>query len=422
MTARLTLICLVCLLAGCGFNLPNGVFSCVGPSDCPSGYFCWSSDSRCYDAQEPDIICERDTCEDVVESFGSLGVTIECGTFPDGCDGVVDCPPCGAGETCGANDQNFVCGCEPATCTSVGAECGQVPLGCDLDGTADCGTCPGELVCGDDFRCACPDGQDCDRGCGGGCKVGEVCVEGQCCVPAFPCADNECSPAGGLSDGCGGFVDCGSCIGASCVLHPDSLRFACVDDCSCEARGFECGTWDICGANQLCGVCDSSAPLCRDGSCVCSDGFEPNDTPSAASEVPCAGSCNVNDALFEGQGTLDRAGDVDFYTIEVTHSRDRAFRLDVSGLQSTRELLLTYVCPNGSTEAIVDCSGSSSSLGNDKYCIEDGSNSLRLVQGCSGTGQPAQVIVGIGSKDGEFKGPCDDYSFTVSSFYFEYDD
>lgn len=421
MNARLSILCFLTLLSGCGFSLPNGVFSCVGPSDCPSGYFCWNSDSRCYDAEEPEVTCEPDTCEQIFESFTTLGVLVECGTFPDGCDGVVECPPCGAGETCGANGQNFVCGCEPATCPSVGAECGSVPVGCGAEGTVDCGVCPGDLVCGDDFRCICPDGEDCDSGCDGGCEPGEVCVDRQCCTPTFPCADNECSPPGGLPDGCGGMVECGGCAAGTCEFQSETLSYACVDDCSCEARGIECGTPSICGESQLCGVCDGSTPVCDGGTCVCSDLYEPNDGPSGAAQLPCKGSCGINAILAEGEGTLDRSGDVDFYEIEVVHSRDRGLQVEVQGLKSTREILLTYVCPDGSDQ-LEDCSGSSSSVGNTKYCIEDGSNTLRLIQSCSGTGQPAQVIVGIGSKDGEFSGPCDDYTFTISSFYFEYDD
>ena len=123
----------------------------------------------------------------------------------------------------------------------------------------------------------------------------------------------------------------------------------------------------------------------------------------------------------EVEGTLDDSRDVDFYTVEVPQDRNRAIRVDVSGLQSTRQILLTYVCPDGS-EQIKDCSGSSSSVGNDKYCIEDGSNTLRLVQECSGSGSKATVIVGIGAKDGEFKAPCDTYSLAISSYYYDYDD
>ena len=129
---RLIFLCVVTVASGCGFTVPNGVFSCLSPSDCPTGYYCWNSDSRCYDAEEPEVTCLPDTCADVVESFASLGVAVECGSFPDGCDGVVECPSCGDDEVCGANGQNFMCGCEPATCSSVGAQCGEVPLGCGL--------------------------------------------------------------------------------------------------------------------------------------------------------------------------------------------------------------------------------------------------------------------------------------------------
>ena len=43
-----TIIVFVALLGlgGCELLLKNGVFACGQPSDCPTGYFCWSSDNR----------------------------------------------------------------------------------------------------------------------------------------------------------------------------------------------------------------------------------------------------------------------------------------------------------------------------------------------------------------------------------------
>jgi hypothetical protein len=408
------------LLGGCSFQPPNGVFACVAETDCPSGYFCWNSDGRCYDAKEPELRCEPSSCADVVSEFASIGVSVECGVLPDGCEGVVECPPCEAGDTCGANGQMFMCGCEPNSCSSVGAECGEVEVGCGIDDVLDCGSCPGDLDC-ENNRCVCPEGQDCDAGCGS-CADGEVCVEGECCAPLFPCAENQCSPPGGLPDGCGGFVECHPCADSEeCELDPATVTFDCVDNCTCEAQGIECGTAALCGASQFCGLCgDPSAPLCDDGRCVCDDRFEPNDEPSRAARVDCSSDCKLADLQLEVEGTLSDAGDIDFYEIEVGHRSDWAVRVDVQGLDSTREIYLGYICPDGSEE-ISDCSGSSSSLGNSKYCIEDGKNTLRLVQACeSSSGAPATVIVGIGSKEGEFRGPCDKYTLALSAY--EYDD
>lgn len=408
------------LLAGCGFQIPNGVFACVGSADCPSGYSCWNRDGLCYDADEPESSCQPASCEEVAAQFTLVGVRVECGTLPDGCGGFVECPPCGDGEVCGASGQNFVCGCEPATCSAVGAECGEVPLGCGVEGSVNCGPCPGGLECGSDNRCFCPAGQDCDAACGG-CLEGQVCDRGECCDPVYPCSENECSPEGGLDDGCGKMVDCGACSGTeTCQLQAPMIRFACIDECTCEAQGLECGTVDLCGTSQLCGFCGEATPICDDGRCVCSDIYEPNETPTDAAELDCDGSCPVGSIHAEVEGSIEDANDVDFYTLEVPHRTDRAIRVEVAGLGSTREISLSYVCPDGS-ERIDDCSGSSSSIGDTKYCFEDSEDVLRLVQRCDGgTGSGATVLVAVAAKEGEFRGLCDSYTLTVSSY--SYDD
>lgn len=420
MRLRILLLAITLGLAGCGLSIPNGVFSCVSPSDCPTGHFCWNSDGRCYDAKEPELICQPSSCDDVISQFGTLGVDIECGTLPDGCDGIVDCPPCSEGEICGARGQSFQCGCEPSSCATFGAECGMVPVGCGSEERVDCGQCPGQLRC-ESNRCVCPMGQDCDLDCGG-CAQGEVCVDGQCCMPSFPCAQNECSPPGGLPDDCGGYVDCPACGSEeTCELDSFIQKFECLQDCSCEAEGLECGTTSICGAPQFCGVCDDPyTPLCEEGRCVRQDRYEHNDDPTTAAPLDCGGACSLSELQIELDGTLDSKSDYDFYRIEVEHVDQYALQIDVSGLQSTRQILLTYVCPDGS-ERIADCSGSSSSFGSSKYCIEDGKNTLRLVQDCEGSsGAPATVIVGVSAKEDEFAGPSDTYSLTVSAY--EYDD
>ena len=104
------------------------------------------------------------------------------------------------------------------------------------------------------------------------------------------------------------------------------------------------------------------------------------------------------------------------------HHPDYALRIGISDLTSTRQLLLTYICPDGS-QRIADCSGSSGSFDGSDYCQEDGADTLRLIQAC-GDSQPARgtVIVGVSSKAGEFAGLCDTYSLNITSFYYEYDD
>ena len=54
-------------LAGCNVSIPNGLFACGQPSDCPTGFFCWNSDSRCYDAKEPG--CQPKACDTIIAEF-----------------------------------------------------------------------------------------------------------------------------------------------------------------------------------------------------------------------------------------------------------------------------------------------------------------------------------------------------------------
>ena len=96
MRTRLGLMLAIAALAGCNISIPNGLFSCGQPSDCPEGFFCWSNDSRCYDAKEPD--CQPKACETIIAEFAAVGIEVACGALPDGCDGTVECGGCPEGE------------------------------------------------------------------------------------------------------------------------------------------------------------------------------------------------------------------------------------------------------------------------------------------------------------------------------------
>jgi hypothetical protein len=71
----------------------------------------------------------------------------KCGEVPDGCGASIQCGVCpeefcgggGAPNTCGLND------CTPRTCAGMGAECGIVSDGCSM--VLDCGACPAGLAC-----------------------------------------------------------------------------------------------------------------------------------------------------------------------------------------------------------------------------------------------------------------------------------
>ena len=397
------LVLAVVTLAGCDVTIPNGLFACGQPSDCPASYFCWSSDSRCYDSKEPP--CEPKTCEEIISEFADLGISIECGSLPDGCDGSIECGTCPSGTVCGANGQNFACGCAENTCASFGggAECGSVPTRCDSQAQPiDCGGCFGDYVCTDN-RCVCPPGANCDPGCPGG-------------EPTYPCTKNECSPPGGLPDGCGGVSHCPPCSGgAACVLS-NQLRYECVGDCTCEAQQVECGSATICGTPTLCGTCADNGfgagYHCESGRCVCQDQFEPNDSFDTFALVCGEGAglqCMQEAWAIEIPATLHSKSDIDYYALRVLDASTPIIA-QVSGGLSSHVLYMTYLCPNG-REGMTDCSGSTDSVQDVKFCIESG-NAIGIQRRCDdSSSQTGTLLVGVRSS--EFEGDCDPYQLKV---------
>lgn len=425
MRVRFALILGIIVLAGCNLSVPNGLFGCGQPTDCPSGYFCWSSDSRCYDSKEPQ--CVSRTCEEVIADFASLGIPIECGSLPDGCDGSIECGGCQPGEACGANGQNFICGCEENSCANFqgGAECGAIPTRCGGDEQAVfCGACLGEQVCVDN-RCVCPPESNCDQGCGDSCGPDEVCVEGECCEPAYPCAENECSPPTGLPNGCGGIAHCPSCgDDEDCVLSND-LVFQCLGDCTCEAQGVECGNATICGDPTLCGSCQDNGfedgYRCQSGLCVCQDPFEPNNSFDKATLLCGSGAgtnCMQDVWGMEVQATLHRADDIDNYELRVL---DVATPLiaQIYGGQRERILFMTYLCPDGK-EGMKDCSGWEEEIQDVKFCLTS-EQTIGIARSCdSGSsggpeGAVGTVLVGVTSNQQEAE--CDPYELHIFATY-----
>jgi hypothetical protein len=405
-----TIIVFVALLGleGCELLLKNGVFACGQPSDCPTGYFCWSSDNRCYDSEEPS--CEPKSCEQVVAEFESIGITIECGSLPDGCDGSIDCGDCPEGSVCGANGQNFVCGCEEVTCATArsgGAQCGEVPARCGgPDDTIDCGECAGEKVCSETNQCVCPPGADCDDG----------------CEQTYPCIVNDCSPPGGLPNGCGSKTECPPCAGdAQCTLTED-LRYECVDDCTCEAKGIECGEPTICGERTPCGTCEGNGfgegYRCEAGRCVCDDAFEVNDSLATAALLcgPEIGGVNcVQEAWsVEVQASLHAEGDVDFYAIE-TLDVGTPIIAKAYDAKSKRRLAMTYLCPDG-WSGLQGCSGSVETIKGVEFCVTE-EDAVAIARWCPGSSGSSLGVLLVGVEPIEFRGGCDDYGLRIIATY-----
>ena len=403
-------------LVACDVAIPNGLFGCGQPSDCPSGYFCWNRDSRCYDTAEPS--CQPKSCDQVVEEFESLGITIECGSLPDGCDGSLACGLCPEGTQCGANGQSFMCGCEELMCATfgTGAECGVIPTRCGPSpGSIDCGSCFGEQVCVD-HECVCPVGVDCDLGCGS-CPEGEVCVDGECCAPAFPCADHECSPPGGLDDGCGGVTECPPCATDKRCELLNAGTYECLGDCSCEAAGVECGSAAVCQEPIFCGTCQQKGyedgVRCDAGRCVCQDRFETNDEPGRAVSVcgqTAVSRCEQDFWRLELDATLHHDKDVDFYALDVLDS-DTAIAAQILDGQGRYQVHLTYFCPGGES-GLAECESSSDSLGGTKFCVsEDGFVGLYRSCPVSKVGTFGRVLVSVRSAGSP--GRCDPYRVAI---------
>lgn len=422
MRTRVALFGAVLLLGGCDLAIKNGLFACGQTSDCPSGYHCWSSDSRCYDSKEPE--CEPKSCEQVIGEFATLGIDIECGSLPDGCEGSIECGGCPEGEACGANGQSFLCGCEEYTCPTFGsgAECGFLPTRCGTDDEPPfCGVCLGDgRVCIDN-ECVCPPNTSCGDECDGRCGPDEACVDGECCTPTYPCSQNECSPPGGFPDGCGGFAECPSCDDdAQCVLG-DELVYECLGDCTCEAKGYECGNADVCGEPTLCGTCADNGfgdgYRCKQNRCVCEDPFEYNDDVDKAAIV-CGESVGVN-CMQEAwsldlEASLHDADDVDIYELFVLDASTPLVAQVYNGF-SDRILAITYICPDGSV-GMYECTGWHDDFGGQDVCWTD-EDVIAIQRWCDGPSTNETGTVRVAVEALEHRGDCDEYGLKILATY-----
>ncbi len=101
-----------------------------------------------------------------------------CGS--DGCGGVCE-DSCGeSGQTCDEDSCECADACVPLSCSELGVECGSWPDGCD--GTVDCGSCPDDGTCDENGVCEwcepdCTDLCSGPDGCGGTCP--DLCAEAE---------------------------------------------------------------------------------------------------------------------------------------------------------------------------------------------------------------------------------------------------
>ena len=214
-----------------------------------SAWAVWSSQTAALEVSTPASMGFRRLCAPTCLSLGHA-----CGTPQDGCGGVLSCGVCGDGEICSSGTCIDAPAnatppppppCTPTTCQSLGRECGQWGDGCG--GILSCGSCEGGALCSSGVCVDVPPnappppactpatcqslGNECGQwgdGCGGilscgSCGGGETCSIGVCVPPPPPaCMPASCQSLGaecGLrSDGCGGSLNCGSCgSGEACA-------------------------------------------------------------------------------------------------------------------------------------------------------------------------------------------------------------
>ncbi len=228
--------------------------------------------ARCGGDEGPSDVCEPATCE-------SLGA--ECGTHPDGCGATVSCPPCQEGEVC--DGKLCVEECTPLTCADVEAECGIIDDGCG--GTATCEECPAQHECREN-----------------------VCV----CVPLG--CDDVGAQCGTIDDGCGDEVECDEC----------PSRHECRDNvCEClplrcEDLEAECGTIpDGCGGRAECESCPAQHQ-CIENTCVCVPlGSEDVEAECGTVDDGCGGEVQFDDCPYQHECVDNFCECVPFDCVEV---------------------------------------------------------------------------------------------------------
>ncbi len=193
--------------------------------------------------------CTASTCGGCCDSAGicQLGSTAQaCGTFGQAC------VACGLGLSCNAGFCSGGAGggggsCVPATCMSLGKNCGTLSDGCG--GTLSCGTCE-------------VSGESC-----GGAGTANVCGPGTCNPKSCTDLGANC---GQPSDGCGALLSCGSCTAAGDTCGGGGTAFVCGQGAcvakSCGQLGFNCGMHgDGCSGTVDCGGCAVSGDTCGGG-------------------------------------------------------------------------------------------------------------------------------------------------------------
>jgi hypothetical protein len=201
-------------------------------------------------------------CEVPKTDCAAMGA--QCGNVRNSCGTRLFCGDCAAGQECDP-DTNTCVSCQNVTCEQLGYECGQAWLGCGNQATTptDCGACPAGAtpVCNPYFNV-------CEPSC-------TPAAAATICAAAQQSRGVEC---GIISDGCGGYVDCGGCAaGFACGAQGDPNRCEPKElPTECAAAGRNCGTiTSVCGGTVNCGSC--TAPEVCNANGVCGAPCAPKD-------------------------------------------------------------------------------------------------------------------------------------------------
>ena len=140
-------------------------------------------------------VCVPDTCS---------GLNYSCGTWSDGCGGILNCGTCTDPEVCDASGQCVAPEECIDTCQTYGYQCGTWEI-CGI--STNCGTCSSG------FSCNVVTGQ-CESLVGNGvCDPGETCADADCEGQQNGCAENYICQSGSCALDASGVSSCpGYCV------------------------------------------------------------------------------------------------------------------------------------------------------------------------------------------------------------------
>jgi hypothetical protein len=219
---------------------------------------CLGKDVQCGGCSATDAgveVCNLVTHQCEVPKVTCAALGAQCGTIKNSCGTRLACPSCPTSQECDP-DTNTCVACQNVTCQQLGYECGRAWLGCGpTTNTTDCGACPAgaKPVCNPFFNVCEPN-----------CTPQPAAT---ICAAAKTARGVEC---GIISDGCGGYVDCGGCqAGFACGAQGDPNRCEPKEEpTECVAAGVECGTIpSACGGSVNCGSCTPPAVCNANGKC-----------------------------------------------------------------------------------------------------------------------------------------------------------